>query len=124
LNSLREKGIKIAVITYAYRWYIDLMIAQFELAPYIGICISADEVTKPKPDPEAILKATTFFQINPEESIMIGDSKSDVLMGKAAGSKSVLMYPDGYEKYYDYSNLKKSNPDFIVKNLHELLALI
>ncbi|MCX6730698.1 MAG: HAD family hydrolase [Candidatus Roizmanbacteria bacterium] len=124
LIHLKEKGIKIAVITYAYRWYIDLMIAQFNLAPFVDLSISADEVLKPKPDPEAILKATTFFHIKPEETIMIGDSKSDILMGKTAGSKSILMHPNGYERYYDYSELKKSKPDFIVQNLHELIALI
>lgn len=34
LNYLKQKGIKIVIITFAYRWYIDQMLKQYDFANY------------------------------------------------------------------------------------------
>ncbi|MFH0772737.1 MAG: HAD family hydrolase [bacterium] len=124
LHYLQENNIKLAIITFAYRWYINQMMKQFNLISLVDLIISADEVTKPKPDPEAIYKATTLFKIKPEDTMVVGDSKSDILMAKAAKSKSVLIFPKDYSRYYDFEDLKKTNPDFTVQNVGNIISLL
>lgn len=120
LQHMMANNYRLAIITFAYRWYIDQMMMQFNLDKYIEIVISANDVIYPKPHPEAILKICTSFGINPKEAMVVGDSKSDILMAKAAGSNSVLMHPSSYELFYSLDELKKTNPDFIIQDISEL----
>ena len=124
LRYLQNKNIKMAVITFAYRWYIDQMMDQFNLSQFIKVVISADEVTHSKPHPEAILKACSLLETDPKETIVVGDSGSDILMAKAAGSKSALMFPEDYSRYYDFVDLQKTSPDFTIAKISDLIRLV
>ena len=44
-----------------------------------------------KPEPGMILKAIEKHNISPERSWMLGDSESDVIAGKRAGVKTILI---------------------------------
>lgn len=124
LNFLKNRNIKIIVITFAYRWYIDQMMSQYKLENYFDFIISKDDVTSPKPHPEAVLTAINKLSIMAQATMVIGDSKSDILMGKAAGSKTVLFTRKEYDLFYSFEELKKTNPDFIVTNLDEIKKLV
>ncbi|MCL4360383.1 HAD family hydrolase [Patescibacteria group bacterium] len=124
LNFLKDRNTKIIVITFAYRWYIDQMMGQYKLEPYFDFVISTDDVVSPKPHPEAVLKAIEKLKITAKETLVVGDSKSDILMGKAAGSKTVLFTRKEYDLFYSFEELKKTNPDFIVSNLDEVKKLV
>jgi len=112
------------VITFAYRWYIDQMMSQYSLQPYVDFVISKDDVVNPKPDPEAILKAVDRLSIAIDESLVVGDSKSDILMGKAAGSKTALFTREEYDMFYSLEELKKTDPDFIVTRLSQIKKIV
>jgi len=101
LNFIKNKGIKIIIITFAYRWYINQMLNQYKLGNYFDFIISTNDVIHAKPSPEAVLKATDRLGIKPDETIVVGDSKSDMLMGKSAGSITVLFTKKGYDLFYD-----------------------
>jgi HAD superfamily hydrolase (TIGR01509 family) len=124
LEYCQERKIKTAIITFAYRWYIDSMIAQFKLGNLIDLVISNDDIKNPKPDPEAVIKACKVFQIAPENCLVVGDSGSDIKMANAAGSKSVLLHPSTYELFYNLEELKKTNPNFIIGDIKELEELL
>lgn len=120
LEILKKKNIKIAIITFAYRWYIDSMLKHYSLTDMIDQVISADDVKSPKPDPEAVLKVCSTFSIHPKECVVVGDSKSDILMAKAAGSHSILVHLPTYNLFYDLHTLLESNPEKIVSSLAEI----
>ena len=65
-----------------------------------------------KPKPGMLLKATEDFNINLSESWMVGDSKTDVIAGEAAGCKTVLI---GTEEF---------GQDITVKSLYEFMEKI
>lgn len=124
LAGLREKNIKIVIVTYAYRWYIDSMISQFKLNNLIDLVISNDDIKNPKPDPEAIFKTCNVLSVSPYECLVIGDSGSDMKMASAAGSKSALIHPVSYDLFYNLEELKKTNPNFIIQNISELREIL
>lgn len=124
IQYLRKKNIKIAIVTFAYRWYIDQMITQFNLNSLVDLILSTEDVANPKPNPESVYKVSEHFKVSPTETIVVGDSTSDILMAKNAGSKSVLMFPKDYNRYYNFLELKKTNPDFIIQELSELTRFI
>ncbi|OGK47909.1 hypothetical protein A2963_03600 [Candidatus Roizmanbacteria bacterium RIFCSPLOWO2_01_FULL_40_13] len=124
LEFIKNKGLKIVIITFAYRWYIDQMIKQYNLDNYLDLVISTDDVDKAKPDPEAVLEAVKILKIKPDAVLVVGDSKSDILMGNSAGSKTVLFFIKEYELFYNFKEIKKASPTFIINNLTKLKEII
>ena len=70
-----------------------------------------------KPNPGMIYLAKKKFNINLKKSFVVGDRHKDILAGKNAKCKTILLK----KRYNDY---KISKPDFIIKDLKELLNII
>ena len=64
---------------------------------------------KAKPDPEIVIKACTVLDVEPDNTVLVGDTDSDVKAGKAAGCIVVGINVDA---------------DYTIKNLSELIKLI
>ena len=73
-----------------------------------------------KPKIGLFLKARKEFNINLKKSYLIGDQEIDILAGKRAGCKTILVRT-GYGKNYKPFSVK---PDFIAKNLAEAVSKI
>lgn len=61
---------------------------------YTCEALAAENSPMRKPAPGMILAAIKKWNIDPAQSWMIGDSPSDVIAGKAAGVKTILLSPD------------------------------
>ncbi len=51
---------------------------KFELDKYFNVVISADDVTKHKPDKEPLIKAINELNSTTENTLYVGDSKFDM----------------------------------------------
>jgi mannose-1-phosphate guanylyltransferase / phosphomannomutase len=73
-----------------------------------------------KPKPGMILAALAKYNIDPAYSFIIGDSTSDILAGKAAGVKTILVETGlgGEDRKY------LINPDFRAKDFHAAVTSI
>lgn len=60
------------------------LLQSFALDGYFGKVMTADQVARPKPAPDALLEILNFFQCLPEEAIFIGDSILDEQHAAAA----------------------------------------
>ena len=60
-----------------------------------------------KPKPGMLIKAAEDFNIDLEKSWMVGDGENDVLAGKKAGCKTVLIGSQDYQQDYTVSSLKE-----------------
>lgn len=124
LNICNEKKIRLAIVSFSYSWYIDEIIKKLGLDRYFEIIIGFDDVHNAKPDPEAALLACKKLNANPQDAVVIGDSKADILMGKAAGCKTILFNQKEYDLFYDLETLKQSNPDKIIVNYDGLKEML
>jgi len=124
LNLAKEKQIKLGIISFAYRWYLDKMIKKLNLNQYFDLIIGFDDVKNPKPKPEAVILTCKKFNKKPQNTIVIGDSKSDILMGKSAGSKTILFHPEEYSLFYNLKDLKQAKPNYIVQSFKQLVKLL
>lgn len=70
-----------------------------------------------KPKPGMLLKASEDFHINLRESWMVGDGRNDILAGKAAGCKTVLISENGEEMGQDITvnSLIQFVQDYLIK---------
>ena len=86
LRRLREKGIKIGVIT---RSHVDVLKLVFpDIASYVETIVTRDEVREVKPHPNHGSEVLRLLGITPEEAILVGDHPTDVLAGRSVGMKT------------------------------------
>jgi phosphoglycolate phosphatase len=86
LQRLRDKGMKIGVIT---RSHVDVLFLVFQdIKSYVDTIVTRDEVKEVKPHPNHGAEVLRLLGINPDEAILVGDHPTDVLAGKAAGMKT------------------------------------
>lgn len=76
-----------------------------------------------KPKPFMILEASRKFDIDLEQSLMVGDTPGDILAGKNAGCQTALVFKG--EEYYDYKrDPEHLHPDYVVKDLMDVVCLL
>ena len=89
--GLKERGIKVAVVTSRFWNTIRKGVYLFDIADEFDAVVSGEDNTKPKPDPEPCLVCLERLGASPEEALVIGDTKFDILCGKNAGIRTVLV---------------------------------
>jgi len=121
LEVLSKKA-KLAVITmrFAPGHTILSELKQFQLEHYFEHVITGLDTAKPKPSPEALQKTVAAFRVRMSECVIVGDSVVDIAAGKAAGAKTVAVLTG----LYSQEELAAAKPDFIIKDVTELLSLI
>jgi phosphoglycolate phosphatase len=82
LRSLRPRY-KTAIATNRSDTMRPLLDAH-DLGPYFDLVVRSVDVTRPKPDPEALLKIVDHFGIAPDQALYVGDSGVDEEAAAAA----------------------------------------
>ncbi|TGO82911.1 hypothetical protein BPOR_0734g00020 [Botrytis porri] len=77
------------------------------------------EFRPPKPHPAGILHIAKEWNVNPKDTIMVGDSIDDMKAGFAAGSATVLLGNSVNEELWEHECT-----DLVVKRLDELVEVL
>lgn len=85
LSRLRRDGFYTALATSDERKDTEAILHHLGMEGLFDIILCAGEVTPPKPHPETLLKICRKLNIPHGEAIMIGDTVTDMMMGKKAG---------------------------------------
>ncbi|MCM8762100.1 MAG: HAD family hydrolase [Candidatus Omnitrophica bacterium] len=106
LIYLKKKNFYIAVATNRASFSVIPVLERLNIKDYFDIIYTADDVEKPKPDPEIIFKILQVLQKDKEESFFIGDMDIDYLTGKNAGIDTYIVSTgsspkEELEKYSD-----------------------
>jgi len=83
------KSLKMAIVTNKTGVLADQILTILGIRSYFGCIISPESVSKLKPNPEGLLLAMKMMQVNAEETVMVGDSWSDIEAGKSAGVRTI-----------------------------------
>ncbi|MCX8182032.1 MAG: HAD family hydrolase [Candidatus Methanomethyliaceae archaeon] len=120
LRVLRAKGLKLAVFTYNNSEAAKIALERTGIIDFFDVILARDNVPKPKPNPEHLKIVLQALGINPNEAVVVGDTEMDIKPCKALGVK-VVSVTTGIRTEEE---LKKYEPDFIIRGLRELLDLI
>ena len=119
LDSLRPK-LKMALATMSNRNIISKIPSMKGLKGYFDFVITADEVSKPKPDPEVFLKCASKLRCQPEKCVVVEDSVFGVAAAKKANMRCIAIPSGAYSK----AELEKEHPDLIVDSLKETQKIL
>lgn len=120
IKFCHHKHLKIGVASFAYKHYIDQMLLKFHLKNQFEVILTADDVKNNKPHPEMALKACKRINILPKNTLIVGDSKGDLKMAKAAKCQSALFFPKKHKLFYNLTSLEKIKPDYIFSTFFDL----
>jgi phosphoglycolate phosphatase len=84
-QQLSAADVAIAVVTSDDHDPTAATLHMFGLDGYVNFIAGADDPYPHKPDPAALLAACAHVGVSPEETIMVGDSTTDLLMAQRAG---------------------------------------
>ena len=89
LNSLRQDGFQLAVATSKFIANAEALLVAAGLREEFAVVVGADQVAKPKPDPESGFVVLRRLGVSASNAVMVGDTTHDVLMAHAAGMASI-----------------------------------
>jgi len=85
LSRLREYGFYTALATNDERKDTEAILSHLAMDGLFDIILCVGEVNPPKPHPETIFTICQKLSVHPHEAVMVGDSVTDMMMGKRAG---------------------------------------
>lgn len=85
MESLREQGCKIGIVTTKYHYRIDAILAKFGMSHMVDVIVGGDDVKKQKPEPDGLFHAMKSLGIADEEILYVGDTVIDAKAAKSAG---------------------------------------
>jgi len=120
LDMLKAAGYPLGCVTNKAAQFTEPLLRDLGVFDDFSIVISGDTLPSKKPDPEPLLHAAGFFGVDPQFSLMIGDSVSDVRAARAAGFQIVCM-SYGYNHGMD---IRDARPDAVIDNLTGIIPLL
>jgi phosphoglycolate phosphatase len=119
LAWFKSEGIRLGCVTNKDEQFTLPILEKLGILNEFEIVISGDTLPLKKPDPAPLLHGANFFNVAVEDSMMLGDSISDVTAARAAGFSIVCM-SYGYNHGLD---IRAAKPDYVIDSFAELASL-
>ena len=120
LDYLQSQGYLLGCVTNKAARFTIPLLKDLGIHDEFGIVVCGDTLPVKKPDPQPLLHAAAHFGVVAEESLMLGDSQSDVKAARAAGFQIVCM-SYGYNHGED---IRDYQPDAVIDSMAELQGLL
>ena len=105
-----------AVVSNKPEGFSRRILEALNVAERFRIILGGDSTRNPKPHPESLLKAMDVCDSIPSETVMVGDSATDIKAGKAAGVVTCGILGG----FRTRENLEEAGCDLIIHGLLEL----
>jgi pyrophosphatase PpaX len=114
LTMAKAQGVRVGAVT-SYGETAEACLVSTGLYSYIDCLVTQEEVKRPKPHPDLLLRAMALFEIEPHRpesdwAVHIGDSPLDIEAGKAAGVRTIGVTYGVAEE----SEIRAATPDHLI----------
>jgi phosphoglycolate phosphatase len=120
LEALQAMGFSLACITNKVEAFTEPLLRALQLDHFFELVLSGDSLPVKKPDPGPLLHACRYFNIEPDQGVLVGDSVNDTQAAAAAGMP-VICVSYGYHQGKD---LRAEKPAAVIDSLLELPDLL
>jgi len=119
IAGLRKQGARLGIVTNKPQRFIETILEHFGLDGDFDTVIGSDAGITPKPAPDMLLAAMQKLGAGPRDTVMVGDSTSDVESAHAAGVASVIRGGG-----YTHTPAEMLGADIVIGGLDELIAVL
>jgi len=116
LSVLRQRGVKIAVVTNKEARYTRRLLDAHAMTPLFDLVVGGDTLPTRKPDPAGVAHCLHALRIAPDRALFVGDSSIDVATARNAGVR-VWALPYGYNMG---QKIEASAPDRVIADCSAL----
>jgi len=120
LDYMKQSGYRLGCVTNKASEFTLPILRDLGVQDYFEVVICGDDTPRKKPDPLPLLTAAERLSVKPQNSLMLGDSQSDVKAARAAGFQIICM-SYGYNHGED---IRSFDPDAVIDSFTELQQLI
>ena len=105
LIELKEKGYRLVIVTNKPSAFVVPILQGLGIDALFEFHLGGDSLEVKKPHPEPLLFACDKLNISPNEAVMVGDSKNDILSANKAKMESIgVTYGYNYGESIGYYN--------------------
>ena len=119
LTTLKQRGYRLSIITNKPKVFVAPLLESLGFGDLIEAYLGGDSLQEKKPHPLPLEHMCQTMGVGIEESVMVGDSKNDILAANACGMESV-----GVSYGYNYGeSIQSYNPTCVIDRFDALLEL-
>jgi HAD superfamily hydrolase (TIGR01509 family) len=123
LSGLREAGVPTALVTMSIRRMAEAVAAAVPFGGF-DVVVAGDDVERPKPDPEAYLRAAQLLGVEITECVAIEDSPPGLAAAVASGAATIgvphqAVLPEG-DRWRLWTTLEGRAPEDLCTVAEEL----
>jgi phosphoglycolate phosphatase len=120
LTSLKEKGYTLAIVTNKPYPFVFPILQGLGMESLFSLILGGDSLPEKKPHPLPLLHVCETLGYEVASSVMIGDSKNDILSANACGMDSV-----GVTYGYNYGeDIGVHKPNLVIDNFEDLIKYL
>lgn len=120
LQAIWSKNLKLACVTNKPEKFTLPLLKESGLADFFDLVVSGDSLPKKKPHPMQLQYICTQFDVLETESMLVGDSNTDIAAAQAAGC-FIVTVPYGYNQG---KTIDESQVDATINDLTALSSLL
>ena len=120
LSYFSQRGFRISLLTTKAQDQAEKILKHFKLSDYFNVIMGRRNSIAHKPSPEPLLLICKELEIDPIESLIVGDTEMDIQCGQNANVKTCAII----HGYRTEESILLHKPDYIVKDLNDLKALL
>jgi phosphoglycolate phosphatase len=117
-QDLRLAGLRIAVATMDDRAPTEVTLAHMGVRNLVDALVCADDGLDPKPAPDMVTALCRWTGIDPLHTVVVGDSLTDLQMGRAAGVGMVAGVGSGVTP----ADMLAAHADVVLESVAELVS--
>lgn len=87
----RSANLRLGLLTGKDRGRTLELLEHFELREFFEAVIASDELRRPKPHPEGILRMLSALGCEPSQAVMVGDAVNDIVCAQEAGVRAIAV---------------------------------
>jgi pyrophosphatase PpaX len=119
LHTLSGLGHRLALVTSKNHVGARRGLRLAGIEPLFPVIVSADDVTRPKPDGEPVRRALELLGTTAAGSVFVGDSRHDIQAGRAAGVSTAAVLWGPFRR----ADLEADRPDHWLERPEAILAI-
>ena len=108
---IQKNGGKNLIVTHRHAGGLEKLLDAFNMRDFFACWITADDDFPRKPDPAAFIHSLSTHQLDPAQTMAVGDRAIDILAGQGAGLIACLFGNESHE----------SKPELEIQSYKQLL---
>jgi len=120
LKALKERSIKIGIFTLSGRRSTEYILNRFHIKEFFDAIVPREDATEAKPDPEHLRLVLKMLNVNPQKTMVVGDSETDMVCAKQLNAIAVGVL----NKRTSVDQLISAGADYTISSFTDLITLV